>query len=62
MRQCSICDKKSQVKTVYKKLRGHFNPTTKRRAYPNLQWTVIPSTGKRVKACMSCIKTLYKTT
>jgi len=58
-----MCDKTSQVKTTYKKLRGHFNPTGKKRAYPNLQWVVDPQSpsGKRFKACTRCIKTLYRT-
>lgn len=60
MKECSICGKGSQVKTTYKKLRGHFNPTSKKRAYPNLQWAVFPPTQKRVRACVSCIKRLYQ--
>jgi len=41
------------------KLRGKYNPTTKKRQYPNLQWVTLPS-GKRVKACSKCLKALNK--
>jgi len=41
------------------KLRGKYNPTIKKRKYPNLQWVRLPS-GKRVKACTKCIKALGK--
>lgn len=60
MRKCEICGKTYTVKTVRKKLRGKYNPTSKQRKYPNLQWVRLPS-GKRVKACTKCIKTLSKT-
>ena len=52
------------------KLRGKYNPTSKKRKYPNLQWVFIPVgtkrkkfkafTGKRIKACTKCIKSLSK--
>jgi len=42
-----------------KKLRGKYNPTIKKRKYPNLQWVKLP-TGERVKACAKCIKALAK--
>jgi ribosomal protein L28 len=67
---CSICGKGSKVFGVRKKLRGKYNPTTKRRKYPNLQWVRIPQdikkekfkkfAGKRVLACTKCIKALGK--
>jgi len=60
MRKCAICQKGYTKKTVRKKLRGKYNPTTKQKKYPNLQWARLPS-GKRVKACTRCIKTLAKT-
>lgn len=41
------------------KLRGKYNPTTKYRQHPNLQWARV--NGKRVKICTDCIKTLHKT-
>lgn len=41
------------------KLRGHYNPTVKKRKYPNLQKTRTPD-GKRVLACTDCIKAFGK--
>jgi len=48
------------VAVTRKKLRGNYNPTSKKRKYPNLQWVRIAN-GKRVKACAKCIKTMSKT-
>lgn len=69
-KQCAICGKKSRLVWRLVKLRGKYNPTTKRRVYPNLQWVRIPSgmkkerykkfAGKRILACTKCIKTLGK--
>jgi len=56
---CPLCGKKSMVAVVRKKLRGKYNPTSKKRKYPNLQWVKLPS-GKRVKACTKCIKAMMK--
>lgn len=58
-RICDICGKTSIVSTVRKKLRSKYNPTIKKRKYPNLQWVKLAS-GKRVKACTKCIKVLNK--
>lgn len=70
MKQCPICGKKSQKAWRLVKLRGKYNPTTKRRQVPNLQWAKIPLdikkqefkpfAGKRVKICTQCLKTLGK--
>jgi len=62
---CSICGKKSEMGGYLVKLRGKFNPTKKKRRYPNLQWTRLPaqnnlSKGKRVLACAKCIKAFSK--
>ncbi|MDP2927126.1 MAG: L28 family ribosomal protein [bacterium] len=57
---CSICEKTSVMVWHRKKLRGRYNPTIKRRKYPNLQWVRLAS-GKRVKACAKCIKAMAKT-
>ncbi|OGZ34668.1 MAG: hypothetical protein A2174_02565 [Candidatus Portnoybacteria bacterium RBG_13_41_18] len=57
---CALCGKTSQSSVTLVKLRGKYNPTTKRRQYPNLQWLTL-ATGKRVKACTKCIKKLSKT-
>ncbi len=58
-KSCALCGKKSQVSVTLVKLRGKYNPTARRRQYPNLQWTTLAS-GKRVKACTKCIKTRAK--
>ncbi len=58
-RACALCGKTSRTDTVLVKLRGKFNPTTKKRKYPNLQWVRLLS-GKRIKACTQCIKSLHK--
>jgi len=59
-RRCTVCGKKPMVAVMRKKLRGQYNPTGKKRKYPNLQWVRLES-GKRVKACAKCIKTMGKT-
>jgi ribosomal protein L28 len=58
-KQCAICGKKSLMAWKLTKLRGKYNPTIKRRKYPNLQWVKLPS-GKRVLACAKCIKATGK--
>jgi ribosomal protein L28 len=70
MRKCSICGKKSILVWKRRKLRGKFNPTSKKRAKPNLQWVKIPIgikkepykkfAGKRILACTKCIKALAR--
>jgi len=57
--QCSICGKGSITAWRRIKLRGKYNPTIKKRKYPNLQWVHLAS-GKRVKACAKCIKAMAK--
>jgi ribosomal protein L28 len=67
---CTICGKGSRVFGVRKKLRGKYNPTTKKRKYPNLQWLKVPEDvkhknykpfkGQRILACTKCIKRLAK--
>lgn len=59
-RRCSVCGKKSMIAVTRKKLRGKYNPTGKKRKYPNLQWVRL-SSGKRIKACTKCIKAMNKT-
>jgi len=58
-KQCTICGKKGKIAWRRVKLRGKYNPTTKRKQKPNLQWVTLPS-GERVKACAKCIKALSK--
>ena len=60
MRKCAICGKGSIMGGKRKLLRGHYNLTKTERKYPNLQWVRLAN-GKRVKACVACIKTLHKT-
>ena len=57
--KCYFCGKTSIMGGGRKKLRGKYNPTGKKRKYPNLQWAKLAS-GKRVKACAKCIKTQTK--
>lgn len=59
-RVCTNCGKKSTLVTPLKKLRGKYNPTEKKRKYPNLQWALLPS-GERAKICTGCIRTNSKT-
>lgn len=59
-KQCAICGKKYINSITLVKLRGKYNPTAKKKKYPNLQWVRLAS-GKRVKACVRCIKALHKT-
>lgn len=56
---CAICGKTSTLITPRNKLRGKYNPTAKKRKYPNLQWVILNS-GKRAKACTKCIKAMAK--
>jgi ribosomal protein L28 len=58
-RQCQMCGKGYIMSTTRKLLRGKYNPTSKKRKYPNLQWTKDKS-GKRVKVCTQCIRTIHK--
>ena len=58
MRQCAICGKGSIIRGKRKLLRGHYNPTSTSRKYPNLQLTKVE--GIRTLACTSCIKTQTK--
>ncbi len=53
-RVCQICGKKTRVGHK----RSHSNIATKRRFKPNLQKVLYK--GKKVLACTSCIKSLYK--
>ncbi len=69
-KKCEICGKTSTMAVVRTKLRGKYNPTDKKRKYPNLQTLLVPESakgerfkkfkGKKVLACTKCIKTLSK--
>lgn len=70
MKQCVICQKKSAMGRQYKKLMSKYNPTPKKRKYPNLQKVRIPLgirkkkykkfADKRILACTKCIKAMGK--
>ncbi len=67
-KQCTICGKGSRMFGKLNKLRGKYNPTDKKRKYPNLQWLKVPEdtklkkykpfANKRILACAKCIKRL----
>ena len=69
-RQCLICEKKSIMAGQRKKLMSKYNPTPKKRKYPNLQLLSVPPdvkrpaykkyAGQKIIACTKCIKTLDK--
>lgn len=54
-KECPICKKGTIMARKRNLLRGKYNPTKKKRKYPNLQWATLPS-GKRIKICTSCLK------
>jgi ribosomal protein L28 len=58
-KQCAICGKQGMMVGKRIKLRGKYNPSIKKRKYPNLQWVKLAN-GKRVKACAKCIKKMSK--
>ncbi|MFH1392100.1 MAG: L28 family ribosomal protein [bacterium] len=58
-KKCEICGKTSMMAVVRKLLRGHYNPTTKKRKYPNLQRKKI--NNKRILICTKCLKAMGKT-
>ncbi|MFC1700721.1 bL28 family ribosomal protein [Patescibacteria group bacterium] len=58
-RRCTICNKKYSVRTKWKKIKSKYDPVSKQRKYPNLQWVTLPD-GKRIKACAKCIKAMNK--
>jgi ribosomal protein L28 len=58
-KECTICGKSSLMAGQRKKLMSRYNPTPKKRKYPNIQWLRLPS-GERVKVCTKCIKTVAK--
>lgn len=69
-RKCPICGKGKNTAIKRVKLRGKYNPTTKRKQSPNLQWVKIPIgikkeplrkfAGKRILACTKCLKTIFR--
>lgn len=67
---CRICQKKSLSAGKFKKLRGKYNPTGKRRQKVNLQKVKVPKmverkeykpfAGQSVLMCSKCRKTMFK--
>jgi len=57
MQSCNICHKTSLVGGGYsnRTRATKFNPTGKKRRYPNLQKTRLAS-GKRIYVCTKCLK------
>lgn len=58
MRQCSMCGKGSRMGGKRRLLRGHYNPVSWTRKYPNLQFANVGGTRKLV--CVQCIRTIKK--
>lgn len=54
MRHCELCGKGSIIRGKRKLLRGHYNPTSTSRKYPNLQWGRVG--GTRMRICTNCMK------
>jgi len=54
-KECPICGKGTIMGGKRNLLRGKYNPTPKKRKYPNLQWAVFPD-GRRRKICTKCMK------
>ena len=48
-KQCLICGKGTVMARKLNKLRGKYNPSPKKRKYPNLQWLSVPSDIKLKK-------------
>jgi ribosomal protein L28 len=59
MRQCALCGKSYKYSIARKKVRSKYNPVNVKKTRANLQWIKL-SSGKRVRACVRCIKTLKK--
>jgi ribosomal protein L28 len=65
MRKCAICGKTYTKSITRKKLRGKYNPTSKKKKYPNLQWVRIPidirtSPTARISTSSKLKKSTYK--
>jgi hypothetical protein len=58
MYKCVNCGKGSQMGGKRRLLRGHYNPVSYSRKYPNLQWSKL--NGKRALICTQCMKTTVK--
>ena len=52
--------KTSAIRGKRKLLRGHYNPTSKSRKYPNLQWFRVPGKSGRVLVSTKWLKAYSK--
>jgi len=59
-RVCPICGKSYQMATHYKKVHSVYDPVSRHRQKPNLQWFRMPD-KKRILVCTKCRKRLSKT-
>jgi len=68
-KQCAVCHKKTILAGQRKKLMSKYNPTPKKKKYPNLQSVFVPNetsslfrkfSGQRIKACTKCLKSLTR--
>ena len=58
MRQCEKCGKGSIIRGKRRLLRGHYNPVSEARKYPNLQWGKV--NGVRMRICVNCMRTVAR--
>ena len=58
MRQCAKCGKGSIMVGSRRLLRGHYNPVSRSRKYPNLQFAKVE--GVRKLICVQCIRTMNR--
>ena len=57
-RMCDICAKGPKSIVPRKLLRGNWNPTGKKRKFPNLQ--TYRHEGGKIKLCTTCLKTIKR--
>ncbi|MEX1014650.1 MAG: 50S ribosomal protein L28 [Candidatus Paceibacterota bacterium] len=62
MRKCEKCEKSHKMGRKRNLLRGHYNPTPKKKKKANIQNVRVESweNGKKSSLCTQCIKTLTR--
>lgn len=55
-----MCEKSHKMGGKRNLLRGHYNPTPKKKKKANLQWTNLLEGKGRALVCSKCLKTLTK--
>ncbi len=60
MKKCAMTGKGSKMGGTRRLLRGHYNPTSKSRKRPNLQWFRIPGKPGRVLVSTKWLKAYSK--